>query len=504
MKRRKRILGLLLAGVLAVGLIGCQKDGVNTSPVTESVIQSDDTAEITVLMMENASADPDNMVLKALEEKTGTNINMITATAADYAAKLSNLIAASETPDIFWVGSLKDAQDYINSGLVANVEELLVKLAPNVMEETGDLLHEVAVNEEGVYLVPSGARPYGINLNMRADWLENLGLEMPTDLESYKKVLHAFTYDDPDGNGADDTYGLEFTLEQVGVQAWINVFGAFDIPAGKEILLEDGTVTTWVKHPRFLEAMAYIREIVDDGVCEPDFISIPAMSAFEKLWTGVAGCLEFQCVGPTNNWMPGRYTEDPVPEFCFPKIEGPDGKSGVPASYPTLSSGYMFSADCANLEGAIRIADFCMSKEGDELLYLGIEDEMYRWVDEDEGKYEYLGEYTDSTVHRAAGGFCYWGLFMRTDNIEFRSLNAQTREGVQKAWENAIEWPYIPYPSEVKAEYGADLDQAIKEMLAELFTTKEPLQTVYDKWISEWETLGGSEWEEELTALWEE
>ena len=43
---------------------------------------------------------------------------------------------------------------------------------------------------------------------IRKDWLENVGMEMPTTWEDLYNVAHAFTYDDPDGNGVKDTYGL--------------------------------------------------------------------------------------------------------------------------------------------------------------------------------------------------------------------------------------------------------------------------------------------------------
>lgn len=38
-------------------------------------------------------------------------------------------------------------------------------------------------------------------IDIRKDWLENLGLEMPTTLEEYHKVLLAFKEQDANGNG---------------------------------------------------------------------------------------------------------------------------------------------------------------------------------------------------------------------------------------------------------------------------------------------------------------
>ena len=62
---------------------------------------------------------------------------------------------------------------------------------------------------------------------MRVDWLKNLGLEMPTDLDSLYDVLYAFTYDDPDGNGQQDTVGIVMPMAQY--MQWDNLFGAFGI-----------------------------------------------------------------------------------------------------------------------------------------------------------------------------------------------------------------------------------------------------------------------------------
>lgn len=45
-------------------------------------------------------------------------------------------------------------------------------------------------------------------LILREDWLEKLGLQVPRTLDDLYNVFKAFTYDDPDGDGVDDTIGL--------------------------------------------------------------------------------------------------------------------------------------------------------------------------------------------------------------------------------------------------------------------------------------------------------
>lgn len=539
MRKQKRILGILMAVVLAFGLSGCgngsdsPSDGGAAKTESDSGVKqgesktagadsgtkqteaqdtaaspswsSDDEAEISIMLNGDNTPDTDNIVLKELEKRTNTKINMIYVAGGDYETKLSTMVAAGTLPDIFSC-KVADAADYIAAGLLTEVGDLLERKAPNVIADTKDILGKVAVNQDGIYLVPSSDKYWGCNINIRTDWLENLGLEMPDDLESFRNVMHAFTYDDPDGNGKDDTYGYACNLSiiQGTGRGFESIFGAFGIPKGRNIELEDGTITVWVKHPKFLDAVAYIKTLIDDGVVEPDYVTIPQMDMFGKLWTGVAGCMEWECVGPTNNWMPARYTEDPVPEFGFPVIKGPDGQSGVAAQYPNLNSGYVFSAACRNLEGAARIADYCMSEEGSDLLFLGVEDVMYRWIDKSNGEFEYLGQYQDSATHRAAGGYCYWGLFKPANNAQYRTLNKQTREGVDQAWQQGIDWIDITGISQVRSDRGADMDQVLNEMIAELLSTKDDVKEVYDSYMKEWEKVGGSDWETEVAQLWKE
>ncbi len=519
-KRTQKVLSLLLAMVMLLGLVACGSTEEESAKPTEAAPveaqpteaevaapswSNDDTAEITILMSGDATPNEDNLTLQEIEKRTNTKINMIFTSHADKATKLSTLIAAGDMPDLVFVNAA-DAIDLKEAGMLAEVGDLLQTVAPNVIKETEGLLEQVPLNNDGVYMVPNANVGHATNVVIRTDWLKNLGLEMPTDLESFAEVMHAFTYDDPDGNGVDDTFGVSLNLTTISSinTSCSNIFGAFGIAKYRPMVMEDGTVTTWLKHPNFLKAIEYIKGLIDDGVCEPDYVTIPNLSMFEKLWTGTSGCIEWEAVGPTNNWYPGRYTEDPLPTFGFTTLTGPDGQCGTAAVYQNTTQGWVFSAECENLEGAARIANFLMTEEGSDLLYLGVEGVMYNWVDKEAGTTERIGQYADDASHRAEGGCCYFQMFTPQNNAEFRTLNAQTREGSTLARENAIDWAYIPMVSTVYAEYGADMDQLTKEMVAELLTSTpvDKLQEVYDEYIAEWEAIGGAEWEEEVTQQW--
>ncbi len=143
-----------------------------------------------------------------------------------------------------------------------------------------------------------------------------------------------------------------------------------------------------------------------------------------------------------------------------------------------------------------------MSEEGSELLYLGVENVMFKWTDKANGGYEYLGEYKDNATHRAAGGFVYWSLFAPAMNAEIETFNRQTREGVALARENGIPYVNIVQTLETRTELGADMDQTIDEMYVDLVAADGDLKPIYDSYIKEWEEIGGKEWEEEATEAW--
>ena len=520
MKKGKRAVCCILSLLLAVSFVACAKSGgdsekkeadVADNVRSTTVPKSDKSGEgsgkndkeeapakISILLSGDNTPSADNLVLKELGKRTNTIIDMTYVPGSDLKTKKSTLAASGTLPDIFGTDG-DEALEFREGGLLAEVGDLVEQYAPNVLDNVGENLSKSPVNEDGIYMILTAKLPYCKQLNLRTDWLANLKMDMPTDPDSLYDVLYAFTFKDPDGNGKNDTFGLCANADPL---SFASVFGAYNIPVGKAIELEDGAVTSWVKHPKFLEAMAYINKLNRDGLIEPEWATVPQMDMFSKLWNGVAGGIEWECVGPTNNWMPSRYTEETPPTFDFPVIKGPEGYHGTPAAMPSLTTGYAFSSKCKNLESAVKLANFCMSEEGSELLYLGVENVMFKWTDKANGGYEYLGEYKDNATHRAAGGFVYWSLFAPAMNAEIETFNRQTREGVALARENGIPYVNIVQTLETRTELGADMDQTIDEMYVDLVAADGDLKPIYDSYIKEWEEIGGKEWEEEATEAW--
>ena len=238
---------------------------------------------------------------------------------------------------------------------------------------------------------------------------------------------------------------------------------------------------------------------------DPEFATMPAMTAHESLWTGRCGTYGFQAVGTTNNWYPGRYTfecpEDPAEIFTFARIVGPDGFGGSPKRYPNLTGGLVVASTAEHPEAVVKLIDFLYTPEGDELTYLGVEDVMFKWTDKENGKYERLPGYEDDAAHRAAGGFTFWAGLVK-EGTEKKTMNKLTREAQAFDEQYAFDWPMIQTSLDADAEYGSTLKQITAEALAQLIVTKGDVEQEYADFVARWENEGGREWEEQATAAY--
>jgi putative aldouronate transport system substrate-binding protein len=454
-------------------------------PVTIVTLHSEGTVPA-----ENAS------IIAEVRNRTGINWSPLLVGPGELDTKLNTMIASGNLPDIFAFDQTK-GELYIENGILLELDDLLKEHGKEVLQNCEDYLGQ-GLNAGGItWGIPAPAG-YPTTMAIRTDWLKNLNLSMPDDLDSFYNVMKAFTYDDPDQDGKDDTIGLANCIKYYP-SIYSNIFGAFGIPCGRPILV-DGTVTTSMKHPNYLKAIEYFRRLYSEGLMEPDFATIPNMSCLEKLWNGTYGAIDFAPTGTTNNWL-GRYTEEVKPTFDFVIIKGEDGVGGTIKTYSTTYKGIPKS--CKHPEEAMRLLNYLSSVEGDELLYLGIDGKHFKWVDKNEGKFEYLPPYDVSATHRADGAFIFWPLFSRiNDNTEIRTLNSLTRRGLELCRENFLEDAFIFGVPQIAKELGSTLTDIEIEALANLIVTTGDVKAEYESYIARWMAEGGEVWEQQATEIY--
>lgn len=185
--------------------------------------------------------------------------------------ELNTLFASGKIPDKITVKNPGSLYSYYVRGLICEIpEDVFKRRAPNYHR-----LYEEDVPGALIY-GKIGGKLYGLPrfrahanyrgpLITRKDWLDNVGYKVPDTLDELGKVLYSYTYNDPDGNDKNDTYGLSSSSLNA-------VYGSYGyIP---EFWAErDGYLTYGAIQPEMKDALALLRKWYADGVIDPEFVT---------------------------------------------------------------------------------------------------------------------------------------------------------------------------------------------------------------------------------------
>ena len=240
----------------------------------------------------------DNVWTRFLSDQLGINMNLVwSATQDHYDEKVSLTIASGELPDMMWV-NFQDYVDLAEAGKLADLTDVYntytSPFTKSLFEDNPYIMEGLKINGRMYGLPYSSGSADGQNfiyMNIRQDWLDNLGLEMPKNFEELKKVALAFTNDDPDGNGLDDTYGICMNKEEVGGlasgDAVMQAVGAFN-----NLWLEkDGDLVYSNIQPEMREALLFLQELYAEGAIDPEFVVKDGPKAKDEFVGGKAGIM---------------------------------------------------------------------------------------------------------------------------------------------------------------------------------------------------------------------
>ena len=212
----------------------------------------------------------DSYISKKVLEDLNIEYIHVTSVGMTPEEKLTQLLVSGEVPDIIDSYGSKTTELRKMGAIIPLDEYLTEEYIPNMMKNTyaWDVASELMRREDGhIWAIPatfaavSGPTPY-----IRYDWLRNLGLEVPTTLDELKDVLIAFTKNDPDGNGKDDTWGTSYG----GMYSGISTNFAADWNGW--FIAEDGTAEWGMMSDRMVTYLQYIADLIAEGGMNPEIL----------------------------------------------------------------------------------------------------------------------------------------------------------------------------------------------------------------------------------------
>lgn len=235
----------------------------------QNVLAAEEKPTITWMNMLHTASPPNSVIEELLEEYTNTNLEITWIPDASKEERLTTALASNDLADIVTITLMKNSsvRNAMKAGMFWDVKPYL-KDYPNLAEISEDRI-EAASIEGKLYGVPFQKAYARGGMTIRKDWLDNLGLEVPTTMDELYEVMRAFTFDDPDGNGKDDTVGLgdRNDLRYSSFKTFASYFGA---PNGWEVT-EDGKFIPEFETEEYMTTMDYSKKLYEEGILQQDF-----------------------------------------------------------------------------------------------------------------------------------------------------------------------------------------------------------------------------------------
>lgn len=484
-KSHTKILVLLLF-VSVFLVVGCSKSEKGS---TKEEVDSEKPFEISMMFNLHVPEVPNDKLQKLLEEKTNTKLDIKWIPDNVYEESLNSAIATSSLPHAFLIKTVTFEQQkeairddqYWEIGPYLDEFENLSKLRPEILEN---------MHVDGkLYSLYAGRPLSRQGLIYRKDWADRLGLSAPQNVDELYEMIRAFTEDDPDGNGSNDTIGLT----DRGILGTFQNFATW-YGAPNEWGEKDGQLLPEFMFEEYKDAMKVFKSLFDKGYINTDAPVTSKTDQQAMLKNGTAG-VYIGTMGDVESLYNDAVEINPDLEFDVHNyIEGPDGEYRT-RGIPGYGSMIMFPKQKIKSEDELKkvlsFFDYLMTPEGANLLIWGIEGEHYEVIDgkasvieANSDAYEReIRPYTPLEIGEPDTNGRYDGYF------EYEP-RAKADELYQDNEKYIVSNPTVPLDSETFTKNSAQLTQIITDATYQFFLGKID-EAGFDAAVEDWKKNGG-------------
>lgn len=286
---------LVLAAVCAASLIGCsssQGTGTQTTAAgdsPQSTAQEGQTAEAggvakpdSIRWMVHSGLNEENGTAQWAEEYeklTGIRMDLDIVSNNEYSTILELAFASGTVPDVFDLTG-DNLAVYASQGAVADLTEL-VKNSEFYNRVDPALFDAITLNGKiyGVpWEIPSGGVTY-----VRKDWLDRLGMEIPTTYDEFIAMLEAFKNEIPECK-------VPFTAP--GLKASMNL-AEFYQGATPEFVKINGVWVDGMSQDNMAQGLANLRDAYSRGLLDTEVVTNTTSNCRDQWYSGSVGAFNY-------------------------------------------------------------------------------------------------------------------------------------------------------------------------------------------------------------------
>ena len=345
----------------------------------------------------------DNIAWKETQEKNNIKFNLIYELPGGEAKEKSKLImAGGDYPDFVYKAKFLGDEMVNKSGMdgvLIPLEDLIREYAPNIkrLYDERNAWVEMAAADGHIYSLPVMKEPemYGVSNGIwmiNQKWMDNLGLEMPTNMDELYQVLKAFKEQDANGNGdPNDEIPMTGHTGSVAITyALLGYIGDGVQYVGEYVSVIDGQLVFYPYTDGYKEYLSDLRQMYAEGLIDVNALTQTLDQEHALFQSGDVVGMGF-AVSPT------YFREENHADYAALMPFVPEN---FPLSTGINPSAFVITDKCENPEVLIAWIDQFYSEEGWKLGLLGIEGETYKNNDDgtftrtvDKEKYPNKGAY---------------------------------------------------------------------------------------------------------------
>lgn len=330
----------------------------------------------------------DQQTWKEIEKRLGIKVEWTTVSGLERETPFGLLMASNELPDFIVDINPLLLEEFGRKGALIPLNALMEDM-PNLQKlfEADVQAKPSITSEDGnVYFFPRLMEPatrYWPGLMIRKDWLDELGLALPTTTDEYFDALLAIKEGIPGVTkaftGTDSTEGALRTL------IWAFGVGARGTGNGNDdFFVEDDVIKFGANDPRYRDALAYLNKMYAAGLIDTEMTTNQATNTRTNMVTG-ASASTFGSFSGNLSAFNGLLEADGkgTPLVPLAPLYGPTGERTSMGHHTSIDLGYggAITSTSDKAEAVVKLFDYLYSDEGRELLYWGVEGETFEMVD---------------------------------------------------------------------------------------------------------------------------
>ena len=285
------------------------------------------------------------------------------ASGDDYSRQVSLAIASGELPDVMCIYDTSTLDELVENDLIADLTDVYDDYATDYIkglyDSYGDRAFVSCTYDGKIMAMPSVTPDTSRMIWIRQDWLDQLGLKIDEDgnsvitKEELETVAAQFMEKNP--SGADSPVGLALTPSfgwgtDICPAVLCEALGAY---TGRWLRDDSGTVYEGCTAPEMKDALAYMKDLFERGILDPQFGTRTWDDVLALLVNGQTGIAFASWAFP--DWgLNNVKAMDPNAEFTAFVLDNGTGKANW--SYSNVVGRYIVvSKTCEHPEAAIKI-----------------------------------------------------------------------------------------------------------------------------------------------------